>query len=126
MRINQSSILHLDYYYPPTPDDMPSFILMSHPETNTVVLQEWSEGALDDNRLQYLLPKLGRMYRDDVIFLRHNKNDNSFDRIYFKLTVAKGMQPASYAHTIYDVSNIKVEFYSKDLKSHEILYGSKE
>ncbi len=105
-----------------------SFVVFQHRATRTLVLQEWSFGSLDPNNLPLAIQQLYREYRwlaDDVVVLLHSE-DQGYWRLTFDIERGKGMMPASPRYYSYDVSNIKTEFYAKDLKSHEVLYGTSE
>lgn len=105
-----------------------SFVAFQHRDTRTLVLQELSFGSLDPRNLPLAIQQLYREYiwlANDVVILLHSK-DQGYWRLTFDIKRGKGMMPATYKYYNYDVSNVKVEFYSKDLKSHETLYSSKE
>lgn len=106
-----------------------SFVVFEHRPTRTLVLQEWSFGSLDPTNLPLVIQQLYREYRgwvaNDVTILLHNR-DRGYWRLTFDIERGKGMMPASPRYYTYDVSNIKTEFYAKDLTTHEVLYGKKE
>ncbi len=124
-----------------TPDDMKqihytdhyaqkehSFVVFQHRGTRTLVLQEWSFGSLDPINLPLAIQQLYREMRwiaEDVVILLHAE-DLGYYRLTYKIEKGKGMMPASSRYYTYDVTDIKTEFYAKDLSSHEVLYGSKE
>lgn len=128
MRISQDRIKHIDFYLPEEPETRPSFIVLEHPETRTLILKEWSEGSLQRNYLPLAIQQLQREYINiakDVILLIQVDNVGYY-RLTYDIKKGSGMMPASSRHYSYDVSNIKVEFYSKELKTHETLYGSEK